>query len=63
MKDESIAEFRRAIGRLDHVFRELDKEMVKTKHYFEFKRAVTDISYRLNDIDNLIYVAEQEEKK
>ena len=63
MKDEIIAEFRQAIERLYHVFRELDKEMVKTKHYFEFNRAVTDISYRLIDIDNLIYVAKQEEKK
>ena len=63
MKEENVAEFRQSVGRLMKVLEQLDREMMKTKNYFEFKRCVTDISYRLNDIDNLIYITQQEEKK
>lgn len=63
MKDQITAKVYAAAKRLDRALRELDKEMIKTKHFFEYKRAVTDIGFRLNDISNLIYVAEQEEKK
>ena len=63
MKAENIVEFRQSIGRLMKVMEKLDREMMKTKQYFEYKRCVTDISYRLNDIDNLIYISGQEEKK